>query len=68
MEKGYDYTESMDQMIRQYQKKNLLTEIELTQKLDLSEGALAQFRRRNRISAKSIKKIKKATGLNLQDA
>lgn len=58
MIKGIEYTKAMDQKIVKFQKENLLTTKELTQKADLTESTLYKFRNRGKISIQSLKKIK----------
>lgn len=65
MIKGIEYTKKMDQKLVKYQKENLLTIKELTQRADLAESALFKFRNRGKISIQSLKKIKENLGLDL---
>lgn len=58
MIKGIEYTKAMDDKLKKYQRKNLLTIAELMEKADLTETALFKFRQRGKISIKSLKKIK----------
>lgn len=65
MIKGIEYTKAMDQKIVKFQKENLLTTKELTQKADLTESTLYKFRNRGKISIQSLKKIKDNLWLDL---
>lgn len=65
MIKGIEYTKTMDQKVIKYQKENLLTIKEFTQKASLTESSLYKFRNRGKISVKSLKKIKDNLWLDL---
>lgn len=67
MIKGIEYTAKMDQKIVKYQKNNLLTTKELSAKAKLAESSIYKFRDRQKISVKSVKKIKDNLGLDLLD-
>lgn len=68
MIKGIEYTPQMDQKIVTYQKKNLLTTKELSKKAKLAESSIYKFRDREKISVKSVKKIKDHLGLDLLES
>lgn len=65
MIKGIEYTPQMDQKLVKYQKTNLLTTKELSDKASLAETSIYKFRNRGKISVKSIKKIKENLGIDL---
>lgn len=65
MIKGIEYTKTMDQKVIKYQKENLLTIKEFTQRASLTESSLYKFRNRGKISVKSLKKIKDNLWLDL---
>ena len=65
MIKGIEYTKAMDKKLQKYQRDNLLTIKELTNKAWLVESSLNKFRKRKKISIKSLKKIKENLWLDL---
>jgi len=58
MIKGIKYTKAMDNKLKTYQRKNLLTIAGLMTKVGLTETSLFKFRKREKISIQSLKKIK----------